>query len=68
VLALLAQGHGIGAVADRLGITVRAARLLLAQALTDLDARNITHAVALSIAGGLLPHDIATRLGDPHVR
>jgi hypothetical protein len=33
-----------------------------------LGAKTITHAVALAISTGLLPHDIATSSGATHVR
>jgi DNA-binding NarL/FixJ family response regulator len=67
VLAFLAQGHDIGAAAKQLGVTVRAARLLLRQEMDRLGAKTITHAVALAISTGLLPHDIAAP-GATHVR
>lgn len=70
VLRCLAQGLDHRQIAELFGITVRASRLLLREALDELDARSDIHAVALAIAAGLLPIDIATnpQPGDSHVR
>jgi DNA-binding NarL/FixJ family response regulator len=59
VLAQLARGQDIPAVAKTTGLSVRKVRLHLQAALTRYGALNSTHTVALAIAAGDLPPDIA---------
>lgn len=60
VLRCLAQGLDHPQIADLFGITVRSSRLLLRKAMEDFGTRSDIHAVALAIAAGLLPADVAT--------
>lgn len=46
VLLLLADGHGLGEIAERLGTTTRAVRRLRDRARCELDAATTTQAVA----------------------
>jgi DNA-binding NarL/FixJ family response regulator len=59
VLAQLARGQDVPEIAKKTGLSVREVRLLLQAALTRYGALNPTHAVALAIAAGDLPPDIA---------
>jgi DNA polymerase-3 subunit epsilon len=71
VLRCLAQGLDHPQIADLFGITVRSSRLLLRKAMEDFGTRSDIHAVALAIAAGLLPTDVAlntTSQGASHVR
>lgn len=61
MLRLLARGADTPAVSKTLGIPVAETRRRLAAALTHYKAANTTHAVALAIAAGDLPHDTATQ-------